>query len=469
MESAHFDDFGSVGTDEVAPQATCGPRLPSASGSVGSPSQIFPASDEANSDPSWLRKDDFIGTAIQSVPVRPSSAVASAMSALLSLPGKRSVVHREAEVGPTKPRQASIAQASTSSVSEPALTRMKLSRPQVDLDFGDTQSVSDSAKQARSELAVVIENALAAGWETSTRETYDSGIKSVILDLERRIEAPLLPMDTSSKLMTVCGALSGHHWSQIRLLKSAIRAWHVSRGLHSPFDELWDDQASLFWAGLKKKARHEENAKRPVEIDELQTFCARRHAAGTEAGVRDANMANVCFFGIRRSKETLSFLRSELTFQDSWAVLYVSKQKNDPCGKGMQCIIPRILTLGAACPCAVLEDWARRWDAKWIPLGYTDGPLFFTTGKKTPLPVSYDVCRKAWKTGTGDQGPLGTHSLRKGGAKWYRQSGTCTDDAIQIQGGWARKETMLRIYARETHGALQRQLASASQSLCPSV
>ena len=143
-------------------------------------------------------------------------------------------------------------------------------------------------------------------WEASTKHTYENIIGSLLRPVELRLEAKLLPMDSYDKLVAAFASQSGKHWSQIRLLKASIRAWHSSRNISDPFDNLWDERALKFWVGLKKSARHEGHAKRPVELGELSQFVKLRVQTGTEAGIRDANMANVCFFGVRRSKEMLS-------------------------------------------------------------------------------------------------------------------------------------------------------------------
>ena len=96
--------------------------------------------------------------------------------------------------------------------------------------------------------------------------------------------------------------------------------------------------------------------------------------------------------------------------------------------------------------------------------GVQDGPLFYTTGKKALAPVSTDNWRKQWSQKAAADRTVGTHSLRKGGAKWYRSSGKCPVDAVQVQGGWAHRETMQKIYARETKDALRRQLHLAANA-----
>ena len=142
----------------------------------------------------------------------------------------------------------------------------------------------------------------------------------------------------------------------------------------------------------------------------------------------------------------LFFMRSHVTMKPDWAELFVAKQKNDPSGLGMVCVVPRISALGPACPAAMLGAWVAAWDAR----GITEGPLFYTTGKKVVLPVSSDNWRKSWSAKMSSDSAVGTHNLRKGGAKWYRSSCRCPEDAVQVQGGRAHRETMQQVYVRAT-------------------
>ena len=167
------------------------------------------------------------------------------------------------------------------------------------------------------------------------------------------------------------------------------------------------------------------------------------------------------FFGIRRSKEVLCFLPSDVRILADRIELNVRKQKNDPNGTGMTCVIPTIQSMSQFCPCRMLKNWVAVWDAKWAPLSVADGPLFYVTGKKVCMPVSGDSWRKIWRKGKG--GDVSTHSLRKGGAKFFRAQGY-DDGTIQIQGGWASQSVMRQVYARATRAELHDNLLRCAKS-----
>ena len=184
-----------------------------------------------------------------------------------------------------------------------------------------------------------------AGWEASTTKRYSSGVRVVIGGAEAELELSLLPMDSCDKLVMAFTRMAGQSWSTTRTNKSAIRAWHVSRGLPSVFDTQWSPQVALFWRGLKKKASHTSMAKVAVSIEALWAFQCGRLQKGTSAGVRDAAWAGVCFFGVRRSAETIQLRIEDLAVKDGSIVLFIRQQKNDPFGHGMHCFIaeaPRI-------------------------------------------------------------------------------------------------------------------------------
>jgi integrase len=168
-------------------------------------------------------------------------------------------------------------------------------------------------------------------------------------------------------------------------------------------------------------------------------------------------MANFAFYGVRRARETIQVRRSHFSIEANCAKVFIPKQKNDPLGKGMYCVIPKITNLGQYCPATMLHKWVLAWDAKWVSTGIQDDPLFYVTGKQLCIAVSVDSWRKSWKGHTGNDEQVSTHSLTD-----------LSDDAIQIQGGWADQATMLRIYARETAQQLQQQLINAADSLIPS-
>ena len=133
----------------------------------------------------------------------------------------------------------------------------------------------------------------------------------------------------------------------------------------------------------------------------------------------------------------------------------------------MQCWLPHMEEFGLCCPFSLLQ-------------GDTCGlesctPLFFVTNVNVPRPLSYDSWRRSLAN-VFRETAVGTHSLRKGGAHWLKVQCQLPDEIIQVQGGWASKETMCAFYARfscdEQQSMLLTAVRSASmqpQGTCPSV
>jgi hypothetical protein len=223
----------------------------------------------------------------------------------------------------------------------------------------------------------------------------------------------------------------------------------------------WDDRALLFWSGLKRRALHASCPKRPVGLKELLDYQRARLRGGSSAGLRDAAQAAVCFFGIRRSSEALALCRNNVSAEEDALRVWIARQKNDPNGRGMVCWIPRVPDLGDVCPFALLSRWLELWDRCFgdIP----ESPLFCVTGRPGARAVSYDSWRKSLAAFFGDRS-VGTHSLRKGGAQWFRNELGVREDVVQAQGGWASVEVMRRVYAEIPAAARRSLLVGAARA-----
>ena len=112
--------------------------------------------------------------------------------------------------------------------------------------------------------------------------------------------------------------------------------------------------------------------------------------------------------------------------------------------------------MGGLCPAALLDIWCAEWDSCWDTVG--DGPLFFVTGGSFLKAMSYDSWRKAVALGLSNASGVGTHSLRKGGALWWKSSGLVPDEVIQAQGGWSSPDVMRAFYTKFSDGQLRRLL-----------
>ena len=312
-------------------------------------------------------------------------------------------------------------------------------------DLPDPSSSYQS--HAREQAAVIIRNCFSATWEQSTITRYNAVLEGAVVEAEAVLGVDLLPCDTDIKLMLLFTRFDGAPWGTISASKCAVRAWHLERGLSDVFRSVWSERALFFWKGLKKRADHtRRRAKRAVYHKELLLFQRARVDAGTVAGTRDAAIAAVCFYGIRRSAEALALQVGDLSVAGDSFKLVITRQKNDPDGRGMTCWIPRIESLGNLCPFQLLTAWMVCRQQYWPHS--ESGNFFCVSSAKECRPVSYDSWRKSLHShlAQGDSS-IGTHSLRKGGASWLKYHMMMPDNAVQAQGGWASAEVMHKFYA----------------------
>ena len=165
------------------------------------------------------------------------------------------------------------------------------------------------------------------------------------------------------------------------------------------------------------------------------------------------------FFGVSRFAEMQALKAEDLTIGNGHAVALIRKQNNDPLGAGMRCIIPQFPLLAGACPVQLLQDWlavrARLWP------DHPDGPLFSVTHKTVPSSISADTTRKSLSSVFPGRS-TGTHSLREGGAHWWKADGQVPGEIIQAQGGWSSPETMRSVYTRFNEQERLRMFAQAA-------
>ena len=141
----------------------------------------------------------------------------------------------------------------------------------------------------------------------------------------------------------------------------------------------------------------------------------------------------------------LQLVRSDVCVSKNYIEVFVRKQKNDPNVIGMRCWIPRLPELGLCCPHYLLNNWCAHWDLNWKQA--PDGFLFCTTHNNQPKAMSYDSWRKALQQNISGS-HVGSHSLRKGGARWWRFDRQLPDDIVQSQGGWTTPDCMRAFYAK---------------------
>ena len=273
---------------------------------------------------------------------------------------------------------------------------------------------TDVQRHARECAAAIIKSCLHATWEPSTVARYNAVLHGVVADSEASLGVDLLPCDTDVKLMLLFTRFDGAPWGTVSASKCAVRAWHLERGLSDVFQSVWSERALLFWKGLKKRADHsKQSAKRPVHHKELLGYQKARLSAGTVAGFRDAAIAAVSFYCIRRSAESLNLEVGDISTKGDSIRIVVRRQKNDPEGRGMTCWLPEIASLGDLCPHRLLTTWLVCRQTHWPES--MSGPFFCVSSSKEIKAVSYDSWRKSLQTHFAHDGMIGTHSLRKGG------------------------------------------------------
>ena len=343
-----------------------------------------------------------------------------------------------------------------------ATGRLALQPPDVHLALGRTPR-GQSEELARESITSTVNACLGQAWEPSTQQTYNSTLSVNVGGAEIRLGAELLPMDSDSKLMAAFASMDGKPWGSTRVLKAAVRAWHESRNAQDLFSAAWTSTAFRFWPGLKKRADHtKSNAKIAVSLEEFDSFVLACVGRSNASGLRDAAAAGVCFFGIRRSAEMLALQGKDLGWlgasnSPSGASCRVTKQKNDPDGHGMTCWIPSIPQRGELCPVRLLQRWCLLRGKTWPG---QEGALFCVTGKKEIRAQSYDSWRKRVAAHFASSA-IGTHSLRKGGAHWFRNTAKIPDDVTQAQGGWADPKTMRAVYSALTEAERRSVILSA--------
>jgi hypothetical protein len=160
----------------------------------------------------------------------------------------------------------------------------------------------------------------------------------------------------------------------------------------------------------------------------------------------------------------LSFIMADVTLCENKDYhLLVRCQKNDQEGIGMHCVIPSVASLGSKSPSTVLSKWisCRVKFAKSID---PSEPLFCTVAgaiTKIGSLVSADSFRKALCSPF--PGNTATHSLRKGGARFYAAS-QAPEQATRDQGGWRTTETMREIYTSLTPSEVKGALHKAANA-----
>ena len=297
----------------------------------------------------------------------------------------------------------------------------------------------------------------------STMATYDSLLNSMVGEAQKRLQTSLLPLDTEDKFISLFGFIKSNEaelkWTRVKSPKSALIKYHTRSALPCIFDQ-WTPLMGAFWTGLSKSCLHTACGKEPLLFPEVMKAIERLVKADGPSSKRLATMVVVGFFGVRRCSEVLSFTINDVEGSSSEGFsLKVNYQKNDQEGLGMICLIPSIPILKECSPAQILHSWLET-RVHFARSSHSSQPLFCTVSgspKTIGNQVSADSFRKALSSIF--QGNTSTHSLRKGGAKFFASSNT-PEQATMAQGGWRTSETMRAIYTNlsrsEVHEAIKK-------------
>jgi hypothetical protein len=177
----------------------------------------------------------------------------------------------------------------------------------------------------------------------------------------------------------------------------------------------------------------------------------RDGAIATAAGLRDAALAAVCFFGVLRISEALALTQAQVSWENGGATLHISKSKTDQEGVGRDVFIPRIASLGTNCPHRTFRAWWQK--AGLLPADVRNNTRFcfvVTKGPRAGQRLADAALRAELDKWAFSQNhnvaAFSTHSLRNGGAVFWRAQ-EVPSAFIQRQGGWKNEVVFNRVYA----------------------
>jgi hypothetical protein len=327
--------------------------------------------------------------------------------------------------------------------------------------------VDEQTTNIRNQVLNTVNSCLARQNAPSTISSYEAILNKEVGYAQDKMNTILLPLVTEEKFLALFGFLKLNNpdlkWSRVQALKSALKKWHSRNALECVFDK-WTPIMQALWTGLSRSAKHSVRGKDPIEFKLVMNYFSITSDDVNPATIRLRAMVSVGFFGVRRCAEILNFTMADVKLgENSDYHLLVRCQKNDQEGIGMHCVIPSVESLGSKSPSAVLAKWisCRGNFAKSIE---HSEPLFCTvagTTTKIGSLVSADSFRKALCSNF--PGNTATHSLRKGGARFYAAS-QAPEQATRDQGGWRTTETMREIYTALTPSEVKAALHRAANA-----
>ena len=327
--------------------------------------------------------------------------------------------------------------------------------------------IDEQTTNIRAQVLNTVNICLAKQNAPSTIVSYEAILNKEVGYAQDKMDTVLLPLVTEEKFLALFGFLKLNNpdlkWSRVQALKAALKKWHSRRDLECVFDR-WTPIMQALWTGLSRSARHAAKGKDPIEFKAVMDYFSLSLNDPNPATIRLRAMVAVGFFGVRRCAEILNFIMADVALVENQDYhLLVRCQKNDQEGIGMQCVIPCVSSLGPNSPAAVLAKWIA-CRAAFTKSTKNSEALFCTVaGAATKIgsSVSADSFRKALCSIF--PGNTATHSLRKGGARFYAAA-QAPEQATRDQGGWRTTETMKEIYTALTPSEVKAALHNAANA-----
>jgi integrase len=258
--------------------------------------------------------------------------------------------------------------------------------------------------------------------------------------------------------MIYFATLSGGRWSRVMATRSAVAAYHQAHWLPPP--PFADPLLANFWRGLQKSCDNTVGGKDVLPKPTLVALLSGWHALPSLAATRNAFVAAVQFYGMRRISEVLALTRADILPGPAGLgyEILIQRQKNDPFGRGHRVFLPETTTDGLPVGAIVRAFLDRTADLPAPLVRATRGGAWGDTAFTQAAWVAAlrSALGAVLPPGT-DLRPFASHSLRKGGATAAVQVEMPHDCMVETA-GWRGAQTY-RSYVRRPAAERQAQVA----------
>lgn len=243
-------------------------------------------------------------------------------------------------------------------------------------------------------------------------------------------------MNTIRKAETYFASFWGKKWSAVTNARTAIaRAHREFKWGPTPFGH---PDMSDFWTGLRKCCDNTQRGQNALRPDTVRSITRRWMQLGTLDAVRNAFVAVVQTWGVKRISDVLRLHREHISLRgDGGYTLYIAQSKNDAIREGLKVALPATAHDGFNVSRVVSRFLTM---TRGLPSGT---PLLRSTdnGAWASSRFSSDAWNKALRKALAAEGfseaqltRLSSHSLRKGGYTALIRGGVAGDCAQRIIG-----------------------------------